>query len=147
MITPNYHIAYRNVASKYYRFVPEEIDLALKDFQSILEKNGYQLNGSILFTILSDPTSEVMDAEIFLPIIENIITIDDQEQIYFHSYLSIKPMIMTRVLNNFESQSQTKYWELMNYIRMNGMKQKTPVFVEYKTSYMGRHYVEMSVGV
>ncbi|MFU0791769.1 MAG: hypothetical protein ACFWT6_17800 [Virgibacillus proomii] len=60
MITPNYHIAYRNVASKDYRFIPEEMDLALKDFQSILEKNGYQLNGSVLFTIKNSVVAPVL---------------------------------------------------------------------------------------
>ncbi len=89
-----------------------------------------------------------MQAEIFLPIVENNFTIlDEEQQAYFHSYFSVKPMIMTRLMDDFEAASQVKFWELMNYIRQNGLEQKTPVFVEYKTSHMGRWYVEISVGV
>jgi len=54
---------------------------------------------------------------------------------------------MTRVMEDFDAQSQIKYWELIDYIKRNGMKQKTAVFVEFKSSYAGRTYVEMSVGV
>lgn len=148
MIVEQHHIAYTNVVSKYYQFVPEEIDIAIKDFQSILEKEGYHPDGRMLFTILSDPTSEVMQAEIFLPILESNFTISDEEQqAYFRSCFSVKPMVMTRLMDDFEAASQVKFWELMHYIRQNGLEQKTPVFVEYKTSHMGRRYVEMSVGV
>lgn len=54
---------------------------------------------------------------------------------------------MTRLMDDFEAASPGKFWELMNYIRQNGLEQKPPVFVEYKTSHMGRWYVEISVGV
>ncbi|WP_106496027.1 DUF5085 family protein [Lentibacillus sp. Marseille-P4043] len=147
MIVENHHIAHLNVVSKYYRFAPEEIDIAIKDFQSVLEKHGYHPDGRMLFSILSDPTSEIMNAEIFLPIKEDNVMIQEQEQINFRSYLSIKPMIMTRVMEDFDAQSQVRYWELIDYIRRNGMKQKTPVFAEFKNSHLGRDYVEMSVGV
>ncbi|NBJ70446.1 MULTISPECIES: DUF5085 family protein [Clostridia] len=148
MIVEHHHIAHTNVVSKYYQFVPEEMELAIKDFQSILEKGGYHPDGRMLFTILSEPTSEIMQAEIFLPIVENNFTkLDEEQQANFHSYFSVKPMIMTRIMDDFEAASQVKFWELMNYIRRNGLEQKTPVFVEYKTSHMGRRYVEMSVGV
>ncbi|MFD1067903.1 hypothetical protein [Oceanobacillus locisalsi] len=67
----DHHIAHRNVVSKYYSFLPDEIDIAINDFQEILERHGYHSDGRILFSILSDPTSEIMDAEIFLPITED----------------------------------------------------------------------------
>ncbi|MFD1068242.1 hypothetical protein [Oceanobacillus locisalsi] len=73
--------------------------------------------------------------------------IQKQEQMNFHSYLSIKPMLMTRVMEDFDAQSQVKYWELMDYINKHGMVQRTPVFVEFKNSFLNRNYVEMSVGV
>ncbi|WP_163581066.1 DUF5085 family protein [Gracilibacillus saliphilus] len=147
MIVQNHRIAHRNVASKYYRFYPDEIELAVKDFQSILEENNYHPDGRILFSILSDPTSEIMSAEIFLPIWEDKFTIQEQEEIKFHSYLSIGPMIMTRITDDFNEQSQVKFWELMEYINQNNLPQRTPVFVEYKTTHSGKTYAEMSVGV
>ncbi|WP_010532273.1 DUF5085 family protein [Lentibacillus jeotgali] len=146
MIVDNHYIACRYVASKYYSFVPEEIDIAIKDFQSILENHGYHSDGRMFFSILSDPTDEVMNAEIFLPIWEDHFTIQDKEQVNFHSYLLIKPMIMTRVIEDFDEQSQIKYWELIDYLQRNRLKQRTPIFVEFKNSHLGRKYIEMSVG-
>lgn len=149
MIVDNHHIAHRNVASKYYNFFPEEIDKAFSDFQNILENNHYNPDGRIFFSILSDPTSEIMDAKIFLPIVENQFTMRERvkEEFDFHSYFFIKPMIMTRVTENFDELSQVKYWELIDYIKRNDLTQKTPVFVEFKSTYYGKNYVEMSVGV
>ncbi|WP_449354453.1 DUF5085 family protein [Virgibacillus natechei] len=147
MIVEHHHIAHRNVVSKYYSFVPEEMDIAIKDFHEIMEKHNYHSDGRMLFSILSDPTSEIMNAEIFLPVVEDNFTMQGQEQMNFHSYLSIKPMIMTRVMEDFDAQSQVKYWELIDYIKRHGMKQRTPIFVEFKNSHLGRTYVEMSVGV
>lgn len=147
MIVDNHFIAHQNVASKYYRFTPEEIGFAVKDFQETLNQYDFHADGRMFFSILSDPTSEFMDAEIFLSISEDRFEIPEKEQINFRSYFFIKPMIMTRIIDDFNEQSQVKYWELVRYMEQNRMKQKTPVFVEFKTSLSGRSYVEMSVGV
>ena len=147
MITGNHKIAHRNVVSKYYNFLPEEIDVAIKDFVMILEKEGYQPNGSLFFSIISDPTAEVMTAELFLTIEEENFTVQTDEEMFFRSYFLMNPMIMTRITDDFDAKSQVKYWELINYIKQNGLKQRTPVFVEFKSSHSGRDYVEMSVGV
>lgn len=147
MIVENHQIAYRNVASKLYNFLPEEIDVAISDFDSILDESGYHSDGTIFFSIISDPTAEVMTAEIFLPIEENNFVNRTEEEISFNSYFFIKPMLMTRIMDEFDEQSQVKYWELIDYIKGHNMSQKTPIFVEFKRSPAGRTYVEMSVGV
>lgn len=147
MIIDNHQIAHRNVVSKYYNFLPEEIDVAIKDFDTILEKEGYHANGTLFFSIISDPTDEVMTAEIFLTIEEDNFTVQTDEDMFFRSYFLIKPMVMTRIMDDFDAKSQVKYWELINYIKRNGLQQQTPVLVEFKNSHLGRKYVEMSIGV
>ena len=147
MIVENHQIAYRNVASKLYNFVPEEIDVAISDFDTILGDSGYHSNGTIFFSIISDPTAEVMTAEIFLPIEESDFNNRTEEEVSFNSYFFIKPMLMTRLKDDFDEQSQVKYWELIDYIKGHNMSQRTPIFVEFKRSPAGRTYVEMSVGV
>jgi|SRR5699024_1053868 len=147
MIFENHQIAYPNVVSKYYNFVPEEIELAIKDFDEILERHGYHSNGTLFFSIISDPTDEIMTAELFLSIKESNFHIDSEEQMYFRSYFNVKPMIMTRVMEDFDSVSQVKYWELMDYMKRHGMKQRTPIFVEFQMNHQGDSYVEMSVGI
>src|SRR5690625_2190021 len=147
MITDNHQIAHRNVVSKYYNFLPEEIDVAIKDFDSILEEQGYHTNGTMFFSIISDPTEEDMTAEIFLTIEEDHFIKKIDEEMFFRSYFLISPMIMTRVMDDFDEKSQVKYWDLIKFIKRNRLKQQTPVFVEFKNSHSGRNYVEMSVGV
>ncbi len=147
MIVENHQIAYQNVASKYYNFLPEEIDLAIKDFDTILSDYGYETSGGMFYSIVSDPTAEVMTAELFLTLEENYFNIPVEEDTNFRSYFLIDHMIMTRITDDFELQSQVKYWELIEYIKEHKMIQKTPVFVEFKTTYTGQSYVEMSVGI
>ena len=147
MIVENHQIAFRNVASKFYNFLPEEIDLAIKDFDTILSDYGYQADGKIFFSIISDPTAEVMTAELFLRVEESYFDIPKQEEIDFRSYFLVNHMIMTRIIADFELQSQVKYWELIEYIKEHKMTQKTPIFVELITNQAGQSYAEMSVGV
>jgi hypothetical protein len=51
-------------------------------------------------------------------------------------------MIMIRIVQHVEEQSQVKYW-LKNY----NLKQRAPVFVDFKATRSGKTYVEMSIGV
>ncbi|WP_054950396.1 DUF5085 family protein [Numidum massiliense] len=147
MIVENHVIAHRNVASKLYRFVPEEIDLAMTDFDTILREHGYHTNGTLFFTIMSDPTAEIMTAELFLAIEEDDFDVDPEEEIQFHSYFFVDQMLMTRITADFNEQSQVQYWALIDYINKHDMSQRTPIFVVYKRSNAGEPYVEMSVGV
>ncbi|GAA5417115.1 hypothetical protein Pryu01_02176 [Paraliobacillus ryukyuensis] len=143
-----HQIAYRNVASKYYHFHPEDIELAIQDFMAILEKHNYHPTGAIFFAILSDPTNEEeMVIQLFLPIMENKFETISEEQVFFQSYFLINPMVMTRVTEDFTQQSQVKYWELFEYLERHNLEQKTPVFVEYKHTHSGRNYIKMSVGM
>lgn len=147
MIVKDHQIAYRNVASKYYRFLPEEIDLAIQDFSEILSDYGFHASGAMFFSILSDPTAEIMTAEVFIPLEESHFTIPKEEEIKFRSYFSISRMLMTRVVEDVENVSQVKYWALFDYIKKHELTQKTPIFVEVKTTNQGVSYSEMSIGI
>jgi hypothetical protein len=155
MIVENHRIAYRNVASKIYQFYPEEIHLAITDFDEILRKHGYHSNGNTFFSIVSDPADEIMAAEIFLSIEESHFQIPEEENIFFRSYFSVEeshfqipeeeniffrsyfsvyPMIMTRIVQHVEELSQVKYWELIEYMKNHNLKQRTPVFIDFKAT-------------
>lgn len=147
MVVENHRIAYRNVASKIYQFYPEEIHVAITDFDEILRNHGYHSNGNTFFAILSAPTDEIMVAEIFLSIAEDHFQVPEDENIFFRSYFSIYLMIMTRIVQHIEEQSQVKYWELIEYMNNHNLKQRTPVFVGFKATKSGKIYAEMSVGI
>lgn len=147
MIVENHQIAYRNVASKLYNFLPEEIDIALNDFDEILTEHGYHPTGAIFFSIISEPTAEVMTAQLFLPIAESYFSIPKEVEVNFSSYFNVDNLLMTRVTEDYEVQSQVKYWELFGYLKEHHMTQKTPVFVQFKKTRSERTYAEMSLGV
>lgn len=148
MIVENHQITYRNVASKYYNFLPEEIELAFADFDLTLENHGFHVADQLFFSIISDPTAPVMTAEIFRPIEENdFSTMPSSEEIHFRSYFSVNRLVMTRIMDQFDEQSQVKYWELLEYLQNNEFVQSSPIFVEFKRSHSRGTYVEMSVGV
>ncbi|MDM5333147.1 DUF5085 family protein [Ureibacillus composti] len=148
MIVEKHQITYRNVASKYYNFVPEEIHLAFEDFDRVLSKYGFNVANTMFFSIISDPTASVMTAEIFRPIEESDFSaMPTSEGVNFRSYFSVDGMLMTRIMDQFDELSQVKYWELVKHIQENDFTQSSPIFVEYKRSHSGVVYVEMSVGV
>lgn len=142
----NHKIAYRNVVSKYYQFVPVEIELAFKDFEAFLDKHHYHPTGIVFFSIMSDPTEEIMTAEIFFGIEEEQFNVESEDYLRFRSYFSVSPMLMTRVEGNINEQAQVKYWELIERLNHHGLEQATPIFVEYKRTHSDKSYIEMSVG-
>ncbi|WP_399629150.1 hypothetical protein [Sporosarcina sp. SG10008] len=84
---------------------------------------------------MSNPT-----AELFIPI-------EAEEEINFSSYFLNDRMIMTRLKDDFDAQSQVTFWELLTYIEEHEMSRKTSIFIEFKETNAGQTNVEMSVGV
>lgn len=116
--------------------------------EGIKVMEDFPLNHEVYKNGPSDPTASVMTAEIFRPIEENDISqISSEEDVNFRSYFSIDGMLMTRITDQFDEQSQVKFWELAEHIQQHNFSQSSPYFVEYKCSHSGATYVEMSVGV
>lgn len=84
---------------------------------------------------MSNPT-----AELFIPI-------EAEEEINFSSYFLNDRMIMTRLTDDFDAQSQVTFWELLTYIEEHEMSRKMSIFIEFKETNAGQTNVEMSVGV
>ncbi|MEW4306159.1 DUF5085 family protein [Rossellomorea marisflavi] len=147
MLFTDHTLTYMNVASKLYRFAPEELEMAFEDFAGILENNGYNPTGDLFFCIISNPLEdEIMTAEIFLPIEEDRIDLPESENVHFRSYFYLKDMVMSRVMENFDEFSQYTFWEIVECIERSNQTQSTPMFVVYKQSPSGKTYVEMSAG-
>ena len=146
MITSNHAIAYRNVVSKLYQFYPEDLEDALTDFASILTEKGYTLGEAVFYAFLNDPQAELVTAEIFMTIEEPDCRIPE-EDVRFNSYFLVGGMLMSRITDHFNEQSQVRYWELFSYMKEHNKRQVSPVFVEFKKAGQQRTYVEMSVAV
>ncbi|WP_257000941.1 DUF5085 family protein [Terribacillus saccharophilus] len=80
----------------------------MDDFRQILEGRGLHLSGNMFFSILSDPQSEIMIAEIFLSVEEDSIKglVSPEEEIRFRSYFTLSPMVLTRIMKDFDLESQ-----------------------------------------
>ncbi|SEI77981.1 protein of unknown function [Bhargavaea ginsengi] len=146
IVAENRSIKHRNIVSKLYSFVPAEIGIALEDFRGILEQHGVTPDGRLFFSMLSEPTANVMTAELFMGIEEGDITLPPEEEVMFRSYFEIRNLHTIRLMEDIDAQSQVAYWELAKHVDAGGYHQTTPVFVEYKQSPQGGTYVEMSVG-
>ena len=146
MITLNHAIAYRNVVSKLYQFYPEDFNEALNDFAAILTENGCTLGDAVFYAFLNDPQAELVTAEIFMTIEETDCRIPE-ENVRFNSYFLVDGMLMSRITDEFNEQSQQRYWELFSYMKEHNKRQVSPVFVEFKKAGQQRTYVEMSVAV
>ncbi|KZE38544.1 lactoylglutathione lyase [Bhargavaea cecembensis] len=145
-VAENRSITHRNIVSKLYSFVPAEIGIALEDFRGILERHGVTPDGRLFFAMLSEPTAEVMTAELFMGIGEDDFTPPADEEVMFRSYFEVRNLHTIRIMEDIDAQSQIAYWELAKNVDESGLHQTTPVFVEYKQSPRGGTYVEMSVG-
>ncbi|MDL4841962.1 DUF5085 family protein [Aquibacillus rhizosphaerae] len=140
-------ISYKNVASKLYRFLPEEIHLAFEDFEALLTKHGYHPTGDMFFAIMSNPFDQLMVAELFFVVEEGQVELPKEENVSFRSYFFVKDMVMTIAFEELEISSQEKFWEVLNYIESEDQVQTTPIFVGYKQTSKGTTFVEMSAGI
>jgi len=143
----NHSLSYQNIVSKYYRFLPENIEEAFIDLRDIITKQGCHPAGALFFSVLSEPTEEIMLAEIFMSIEENHVDFPEEEDVKFRSYFNIKPMLMTRIRDDFYHEAQVKYGELHRYIEEHQLTDKTPIFMELKLDNEGNNYLEMSIGI
>lgn len=147
MMYNNHAISYQNIASKYYRFSPEDLEAAITDFRDLLVKYDAEPTGRLFYAMLGDPTDEIMLIELFMQIEEDNIHFPTEEEIMFRSYFNIEPMAVTRIMGDFEEEAQVKYWQLLKHVQQSGYKRNTPVFVELKVDNQGANYVEMSIGI
>lgn len=130
MIVEGQKIEYRNVISKYYTFIPAEIQLAIDDFFEIISENRLTPDGPFFYSINTynqKDTSEPILAEFFLPVKENNVEID-MEILNFRSYFAVSDMIMTRIDHDFENETLESYGKLLEYIDKQGMELTAPFF-------------------
>ncbi len=146
MIVENKKLAYRNVYMETYSFYPKEIGEALKIYESKLEQANLTPIGPFFFEIISDIHDEIMDATFYTPIKENKLPENfDDDYVRFSSYLYIDQMIMTRVMGDFDKESQVKYNEMLRYAGEQDLTIITPFFNVFK-SIGDQTYVEIYLG-
>lgn len=130
MIVEGQKIEYSNVISKYYTFIPAEMQLAIDDFFKIISENKLTPAGPFFYSINTynqKDISEPILAELFLPVKENNVEID-MDILNFRTYFAVSDMIMTRIDNDFETQTPICYGKLLEYTNNQGMELTAPFF-------------------
>lgn len=119
-------IRYQNVISKRYKFYYEEIGRCLQQFLSEAKTLGVHPKGEIFYALNNVPSDGVMNVEFFLPIKEE--SVEESNDIHFHSYFSMENMMSLRVRGNFETGIPNAYSAMLQLIEATGLKQISPIF-------------------
>ncbi|MBP2099102.1 DUF5085 family protein [Enterococcus rivorum] len=147
MIAEAQKIEFRNVVSKYYTFVPSEMQLAIDDFFETIATNDLTPNGPFFYSINTfnqKNENEPILAEFFQPITEDNITLD-KETLNFRTYFSVRDMIMTRIDSNFDVKTTESYSELIQYVEKQGLQITAPFFHLIKIL-DDKKFMEISLG-
>ncbi|WP_138755913.1 DUF5085 family protein [Paenibacillus sinopodophylli] len=119
-------IRYTNVISKKYRYHYNEMNAIMESFVTDIIKINATVNGPLFYSINNVPMDEMVEAEFFMPVIEN--QVDVIEDMHFHSYFNIEDMITYCVYNEVETTTEIAYGYLLEYIKQNHLRQVTPIF-------------------
>lgn len=147
MIVSNQRISYKNVVSKFYAGLAEDMNEAFLDFQKLVKKRNWSPTAPMFFSILSDVTQNEMLIQIHLPIEETLMEKDKgNDNIQFRSYFYLSNLIMTKVTENLEINTLNAYGDLLNYIAENNLEIEKPFFNIPKELH-GNSYVEIYLGI
>jgi Domain of unknown function (DUF5085) len=146
VIVTHKNISFYNVVSKKYRLYPDDMEIAMKDFTQLLSDNGMESKGPFFFTIESPLEREIYEMTFYMPV--NKLVLDGREKFEYEvqSYFSVKNLLLTRVLGDFNNQSQLKYVELLNFVREQNLDVITPFFNVVR-EFQNFKYVDIMLGV
>ncbi|MBC1483364.1 DUF5085 family protein [Listeria sp. FSL L7-1509] len=134
-------ISFQNVVSKRAKFYYSEIEENYQNFVSGIINEGYNLKGPFFYSLNNVPTDEMIDIEMFFPIIENIFEVEDYQ---FASYFEITPLLKTIIVGDFDNVTEQSYAELLATLEINNLNIETPFFHVFPKN--GSKYVNLYVG-
>lgn len=126
MISTDDSIRYQNVVSKRYHFFYTDMTKYMQEFLEEIKRRGLHPHGKIFYTLNNVPKDENMDVEFFLPVREE--NVESQGEFHYHSYYEVENMISTRVVGDFEQNTQVAYSALNSFMTTMNLKQITPPF-------------------
>lgn len=134
-------ISFQNVVSKRAKFYYSEMEENYKNFVSGIINEGYNLKGPFFYSLNNVPTDEMIDIEMFFPIIENIFEVEDYQ---FASYFEITPLLKTIIVGDFDNVTEQSYAELLATLEVNNLNIATPFYHVFPKN--GSKYVNLYVG-
>src|SRR5699024_5271051 len=90
-----------------------DFEKALDDFNEKLVQAGLTINGPLFYALHNAPLEEIMDIDIYIPVEQQYV--DPATNLLFQSYFYIENMLMTRVKEDFNVNTEKAYEEIFRY--------------------------------
>lgn len=134
-------IGFQNVVSKRATFYYSEMEKNYQNFVSDITDGGYNLKGSYFYSLNNVPTDEMIDVELFFPIIENTFEIEGYQ---FMTYFEIRQLIKTIIIGDFRISTEQSYAKLLTTLEENQLGIATPFYHVFPKD--GSKYVNLYLG-
>lgn len=134
-------LAYQNVVRKRAIIHYSGLEEQYKAFVCGIVDAGYTLKGPSLYSLNNVPTDEIVDIEMFFPIVENIFELEGYD---FSSYMELKSLVRRIITDNFETVTEYAYTELLSVLEINQLEINTPFY--HKIPMNGCKYAEVLLG-
>lgn len=119
-------LAYQNVVSSRATFHYSEMAEHFDGFTARIAAKGYEPKGPFFYSLNNVPMDEMVDIEMFLPILQD--TFSAEEGLQFHSYFEVSPLVRGIVKGDFENQTERVYAQLLVTLEANELEINTPFF-------------------
>lgn len=134
-------IGFQNVVSKRINFHYSEMEQYYKAFVREIISEGYSLKGPYFYSINNVPTDEMLDIEMFFPIIEDIFKIEGYQ---YSSYFEINKLIKTIIIGEFDVKTGQAYAKLLTTLEENNLNVETPFYHIFSKD--GSEYINLYLG-
>lgn len=130
MIREHQKLTYQNVVTKGYHVHYSEFDQVMKEFLTDVDKAGAHIKGPFYYALWNVPMDEKMLVELSIALHDTTFSSDD-EDMRFHSYVEIDPMVVERLSENYEKLTEFAVGGLINYMIEHNLEQSTPIYFIY----------------
>ncbi|MBC1412861.1 DUF5085 family protein [Listeria welshimeri] len=132
---------FQNVVSKRTKFHYSEMEKNYEDFASGITDGGYSIKGPYFYSLNNVPTDEMIDVEMFFPIIENSFEVEGYQ---FASYFEINQLLKTTIVGDFDRTTEHSYAGLLVTLEENKLNLATPFYHIFPKN--GSKYVDLYIG-
>lgn len=134
-------LCFQNVVSLRKQIYYTELESFYKEFITKLVDNGYTIKGPYFYSLNSEVGNEIMDIELFMPIVENKFNC---EGLQFQSYFEVNNLFTTVIKGNVAENAEQAYESILQAIVQNDLAIATPFY--HVMSNTGSAYVNLYMG-
>ncbi|RSI21902.1 DUF5085 family protein [Streptococcus sanguinis] len=134
-------IAFQNVVRKRFSFHYRDMEKYLDQFLSEIVADGYQLKGPFFYSLNNVPLNEIVDIEMFIPILSGSFYMEGYE---FSTYFEVRDLLKTVITGDFATMTEVGFAKLVVVLEENNLEIATPFY--HIVPKDGLQYLELLVG-